>query len=198
MSKGMLIVVSGPSGVGKSTVVREVMKRLDGLSFSISHTTRKPRGKEQHGREYYFVSREEFEDMIEKEEFIEWAEVYGNLYGTSKRELERRVKEGDVLLDIDVQGAMSIKRLFPDSIRILLFPPSMEELSNRLRNRKDTTDLEIKKRLKVAEWEISMYREFTHVVINDELEKAVDGVTAIIKGERLRTERMMNKIKEML
>ncbi|HHE04596.1 MAG TPA: guanylate kinase [candidate division WOR-3 bacterium] len=198
MSKGMLIVVSGPSGVGKSTVVREVMKRLDGLSFSISHTTRKPRGKEQHGREYYFVSREEFEDMIEKGEFIEWAEVYGNLYGTSKRELERRVKEGDVLLDIDVQGAMSIKRLFPDSIRILLFPPSMEELSNRLRNRKDTTDLEIKKRLKVAEWEISMYREFTHVVINDELEKAVDGVTAIIKGERLRTERMMNKIKEML
>lgn len=198
MSEGLLIVVSGPSGVGKSTVVREVMKRVDDLVFSISHTTRKPRGEEQNGREYYFISRQEFQRMIENGEFLEWAEVYGNLYGTSKKELLMRRKEGDVLLDIDVQGAVNIKRLFPDSIRILLFPPSMDELLTRLENRRDTSSEDIKRRLKVARWEISMYKEFTHIVINDKLERAVEDVSAIIRGERLRTERMKKKIEGML
>ncbi len=198
MSEGLLIVVSGPSGVGKSTVVKEVMKRVEGLVFSISHTTRQPRGKEKNGREYYFISREEFKRMVENNEFVEWAEVYGNLYGTSRRELLLRRNEGDVLLDIDVQGAINIKKLFPESIRILLFPPSMEELLRRLKNRKDTPEEEIKKRVKVARWEISRYREFTHIVINDELERAVEDVSAIIRGERLRTERMKEKIEGML
>jgi len=198
VSEGLLIVVSGPSGVGKSTVVKEVMKRVEGLVFSISHTTRQPRGKEKNGREYYFISREEFKRMVENNEFVEWAEVYGNLYGTSRRELLLRRNEGDVLLDIDVQGAINIKKLFPESIRILLFPPSMEELLRRLKNRKDTPEEEIKKRVKVARWEISRYREFTHIVINDELERAVEDVSAIIRGERLRTERMKEKIEGML
>jgi len=198
VSEGLLIVVSGPSGVGKSTVVREVMKRVENLVFSISHTTRKPRGEERNGKEYYFISMQEFQRMIENDEFIEWAEVYGNLYGTSKKELLRCRSEGDVLLDIDVQGAINIKKLFPDSIRILLFPPSMDELLTRLQNRRDTSPEDIERRLKVAKWEISKYREFTHIVINDELERAVKDVSSIIRGERLRTERMKKKIEGML
>jgi len=198
VDKNLIIVVSGPSGVGKTSVVKGVMSGLDDLVFSVSHTTRSPRGKEKEGRDYYFVSRKEFMRMIDRKEFAEWAEVYNHFYGTSKKELNRRNKQGDVLLDIDVQGAISIKKLFPDSVRILIVPPSREELLRRLKGRKDTSEKAIKERFEKSVFELSLYNVFTHIVVNNNLEVAVDKVSSIIKGERQRTKRMEEFVKELL
>ncbi len=198
MNRNLIIVVSGPSGAGKTSVARGVMNNLESIVFSVSHTTRGPRGKEKNGRDYYFVSREEFMRMIDENEFAEWAEVYNHFYGTSKKELNKRRKQGDVLLDIDIQGAISIKKLFPNSIRILIVPPSREELLRRLKGRKDTSEKAIKERFEKSVFELSLYNVFTHIVVNDKLEVAVDGVSSIIKGERLRTRRMEEFVKELL
>ncbi len=196
--EGMIVVVSGPSGVGKTTVARAVVDRMEGVNFSVSHTTRPPRGGEVHGKDYYFVSREEFLRMVDQGEFVEWAEVYGHLYGTSREELERKLRMGDVLLDIDVQGALSVKKLFPRSVRIMLFPPSLEVLKERIRRRGDTPPEDMARRLEKARWELKHYPYFTHIVINQVLEETVEEVCSIIKGERRREFRMEERARRII
>ncbi len=198
MSEGIIFVISGPSGSGKTSVVKRVLQEEKGLVFSVSHTTRPPRPGEVDGRDYYFISEEQFKEMVEKGEFIEWACVYGRYYGTSRRELEQKRKGHDVLLDIDVQGAESIKKLFPDSVRIFLLPPSFQELERRLRQRGDTSEEEIKRRLKIAKQEIARHHLFNYIVVNDDLQRCVQSVLCIIRAERLRRERMEDKVKEVL
>ncbi len=171
---GRLFVVSGPSGVGKGTVVAEVMKRLPNLRRVVTFTTRPPRPGEEAGRDYHFVSRKEFERLREQGAFLEWAEVYGNFYGSPKHEVERLLAEGhDAVLVVDVQGALAVKEQRPDAILVFLQPPSLEELKRRLKMRGTDPPEVIARRLAKADWEMQQAYRFDHIVLNDELENAV-------------------------
>lgn len=188
--KGIIFVISAPSGAGKTTLCERLLKSLPDLRMSISHTTRKPRDGEKQGVDYYFVDRKTFETMISNEEFIEWAEVYGNLYGTSKKVINDLLsKECDILLDIDTQGAKNIKKIYPESVLIFILPPSLEELEKRLL-RRDKKDETVKKRLTKASEEIRQLVFYDYVVINDDIEKAVNDLRCIIHAERLKTSRI--------
>ncbi|WP_353683366.1 guanylate kinase [Thermodesulfovibrio sp. 3907-1M] len=188
--RGNIFVISAPSGTGKTTLCDRLLKALTDLKMSISHTTRKPRPGETDGVDYFFVDKETFEKMISNEEFIEWAEVYGNFYGTSKNVISQLMKQGyDILLDIDAQGAKSIKKLYPESILIFILPPSMEELERRLLQRNEDKDT-IKKRLSKAEEEISQYKFYDYIVINDNIEEALNDLLCIVCAERLKTKRI--------
>ena len=180
-SRGRLIVVSGPSGVGKSSVVEAVLRRF-GASFSVSATTREARPGEVEGEDYYFRTRAEFDEMVERGELLEWAEYGGHLYGTPRRELLRRLQQGEaVLLDIENDGARAVKESYPDAQLIFLLPPSMEELQRRLRARGDTSDDDVARRLAVAQEQITQAPEvYTHLVVNEDLETAIDEVTGIL------------------
>ena len=180
---GKLVIFSAPSGSGKTTIVHELLKHFDCFEFSISATSRKPRGQEQDGKDYYFLSNEEFKACVERGEFVEWEEVYqGTCYGTLKREMERIWSKGHtILFDVDVMGGISLKRLFgEDACSVFVMPPSMEELERRLRGRGTDSEEVILKRIAKAEFEISKAPEFDHVVINDKLEEAVTEVINII------------------
>ena len=182
----ILIVVSAPSGAGKSSLVGEALKSVDRLKYSISYTTRKARGAERDGVEYYFVSEEEFLDMRDRGEFLESAEVHGFLYGTQRATIERMLAEGsDVILDIDVQGAGQIVQQMPEAVTVFVLPPSREILESRLRmrNLNDPEDLEI--RLKNASREVLSYSSFKYVIVNDDLERATRELEAVIIAERL-------------
>jgi guanylate kinase len=182
---GNLIVVAAPSGAGKSSLVDGALKRLDRLEYSISYTTRKPRGDERDGVEYYFVSKEEFTGMRDRGEFLESAEVHGCLYGTRISTIERIIGNGsDAILDIDVQGAAQIVRRMPDAVTVFVLPPSREILESRLRmrNLNDTEDLE--RRLKNASTEVLSYASFKYVIVNDDLERATRELEAVINAER--------------
>ena len=182
---GVLIIVSAPSGCGKSTVVRALMEKRENLRFSVSATTRKPREGETDGVDYFFVSREEFERMIAAEAFLEHAEYVGNCYGTPRAPVEQRLKEGfDVYLDIDVQGAMQVKAIRPETLMIFLMPPSMEELERRLVSRGTNTPEEIRDRLAAADRECALRDRFDHVVVNDVVERAVDEISDLIDAEK--------------
>ena len=183
MSKGKLFVISGASGVGKGTVLKEVMKRRQDLRFSVSATTRPPRPSEVDGREYYFVTRERFEEMIRNGEFLEYDEHNSNYYGTPRRQAQEKLEEGSVLLDIEPKGAAQVRKTAPDATLIFIMPPSMEELERRLRDRNDTPEDQIEMRLKRAVWEMEQRVWYDHVVVNDELERCVDEVLAIIAKE---------------
>ena len=188
---GVLIIVSAPSGCGKSTVVHRLMEKRENLRFSVSATTRKPREGETDGVDYYFVSRQEFRRMVDEDEFLEHAEYVGNCYGTPRAPVEALLKEGfDVYLDIDVQGAMQVKALWPETLMIFLMPPSVEELERRLVKRGNNTPEEIKGRLAAAEREFAFRDQFDHVVVNDEVERAVDEIAQLIDEEKrkLKTE----------
>jgi len=186
-SQGILIIVSGPSGAGKSALVEAVLASMPGLSFSVSYTTRAPRGNERDGMEYHFVSQSEFEALIERGELLEWAEVYGNFYGTAQKVITDRLREGkDVLLDLDVQGARSIRRKRPDAICIFILPPSYQVLRARLENRKLDKDYVIEQRLKIARQEILQFREYPYLIINDDFHGSVQELTAIILSSRCR------------
>lgn len=188
--RGNIFVISAPSGSGKTTLCNKLIKALPDLKMSISHTTRKPRAGEIEGVDYFFVDKETFEKMISNNEFIEWAEVYGNFYGTSKSVLQQLMEKGyDILLDIDTEGAKNMKKLYPESILIFILPPSLEELERRLLNRNEDKDI-IKKRLSKANEEISNYKFYDYVVINDNLEKAFNELLCIICAERLKTKRI--------
>ena len=180
---GKLVIFSAPSGSGKTTIVKELLKRFDCFEFSISATSRQPRGTEQNGVDYYFLTNEEFKERVARNEFVEWEEVYqGTCYGTLKSEMERIWNNGKVIIfDVDVMGGINLKRLFgEDACSMFIMPPSIEELERRLRGRGTDTEEVIQKRVAKAEFEISKAPEFDHVVINDKLDVAVDEATEII------------------
>lgn len=186
MSTGKLIVITGPSGVGKGTIVRSLLASYPQLSLSISATTRKPRPGEIDGRDYYFVDRAEFETMIAEDKLIEWAEYAGNYYGTPKDKLEATLKQGKwLLLEIELVGARIIKKIFPDALRIFILPPSMAELESRLRGRGKDSEEAINKRLASAEIEIAASSEFTHCIVNDRLNQTIEEVKKIIFSNKV-------------
>ncbi len=183
--KGTLFVISAPSGAGKTTLCREVRERLPDLKYSISHTTRPPRKEELHGRDYFFVSVEEFNRMVESDQWAEWAEVHGNFYGTSSLFLDRHLADGDdILLDIDVQGAQQIVNRYPESVTIFIMPPSAEALTQRLTGRGTDSAEVIEKRLRNAREEMAKRVLYHHVVINDHLAEAIQELVDIIQRRR--------------
>ena len=183
----IVYIISAPSGSGKSTLVNEVRRLVPGLDFSVSYTTRAPRGSEQNGREYYFVSRADFTTMVRKGEFLEHAEVFGNnFYGTSRRFLREATQKGhDLVLDIDVQGAKQIREQLPDAVSIFILPPNRQTLEWRLRNRSEDAEEVIKRRLVTARREIANYGEYGYILVNDRLEQAADELKAVVLSERL-------------
>lgn len=185
MREPLLVVIAAPSGGGKSTVLGRIFTKVENLLFSISHTTRPERKGEEDGREYFFVDRPSFRKLISEGAFLEWAEVHGNLYGTSRAELDRARAIGkDLVLDIDVQGAAQILKAYPKAVTIFLRPPSVEVLGERLRKRATDPEAVVATRIHNATGEIQRASEFRHVVVNDDLETTVETVKGIIEQER--------------
>ena len=201
---GIVFIISAPSGSGKSTLTAELRKIVPHLEFSISYTTRQPRGSEQNGREYFFITREEFQKMIAEDQFLEFAEVFGNYYGTARSFLREAFARGnDLILDIDVQGAGQVKTKLPEAVSIFILPPSREELERRLRRRSqaedelrhqltgqqvpaDKTEAILQRRLQEASREIENYRQYDYILVNEKVEPAIDILQAIVKAERLK------------
>ncbi len=190
--RGIVFVISAPSGAGKTTLIREILKRISGLSYSISYTTRPPRPGEVNGRDYHFVTEEEFLRMMREGKFVEWARVHGFLYGTPKENLYPKPGT-DVLLDIDPQGAKQVKEIRPDAVLIFIVPPSIDELERRLRERKEDSEEEIRKRLSNARKELDQVGLYDYIVVNDELDKALQYLSSIILAERCRTRRVLKE-----
>ncbi len=184
--KPLVYIISAPSGSGKSTLVNELLKKVTDLEFSISYTTRAPRGSEINGRQYYFVSRADFEKMIQQGAFLEHAEVFGNYYGTARRFLRDAEQHGrDLLLDIDVQGAKQIQDKLPDAVSIFILPPDRKTLEERLRKRSEDSDEVIDRRLDTATREIENYPRYNYILVNDQLEDSIKLLRAVVRGERL-------------
>jgi len=197
--RGALFVVSSPSGGGKGTLIQRVLKELPNLSYSVSYTTRAPRNGEVEGREYFFVTPEEFEHRIAAGEFLEWAHVHGKLYGTSRHQVSREIFEGrDIILEVDVQGAASVRELVSDSVSIFILPPSVETLRQRLMARGTDSPEELDLRLKHAPEELRHYKSFDYVIINDEVEKAATQLRCIVQAERARRSRQEPQIKRVI
>ncbi|MBR0135755.1 MAG: guanylate kinase [Clostridia bacterium] len=187
MKKGILLIISGPSGVGKGTVSKALLEGSNGgMVFSVSATTRAPRPGEEHGREYFFVSKEEFDEMIENGDFLEYMNVFGrNYYGTPRRYVEEQLAAGhDVLLDIDVNGAMKVKENCPEAVAIMLAPPTMKELRRRLEDRGTEEQPVIERRLAEAKSELSRLKEYDYVVVNDDLELAIEQCRQILESSK--------------
>ena len=180
MTNGKLFVISGASGVGKSTVLSKVMEVRKDLTFSVSATTRAPRPGETEGVSYYFVSKDKFLDMIVKDEFLEYDDHMDNYYGTPKAQLEEKLERGHVLLDIEPNGAFAVKHARPDAQLIFIAPPSLEELEKRLRSRGDTSEEQIAKRLGRSQWEMEQGKKYDHYVVNDQVETCVEEILKII------------------
>lgn len=184
---GNLFVVAAPSGAGKSSLVKALMELDARVQPAVSHTTRPPRGQEKHGREYFFISPEEFDGMVLRDSFLEWAHVHGQRYGTSRQTIEERVATGaDVILEIDFQGAINIKRIFSNAVLIFILPPSWEELRSRLERRGEDAPEIIELRLKNAAVEMAQAREFDFVIINELFERAVFDLKTIVHAQRLK------------
>jgi guanylate kinase len=184
---GNLFVVAAPSGAGKSSLVKALLELDSHLALSVSHTTRAPRGQEQHGREYWFVDEPEFRAMVARGEFFEWAQVHGKLYGTSRKAIEERLNHGeDVVLEIDWQGAQQIKRLFPQTVTIFILPPSWDELEQRLKRRGEDKPEVIRTRMANAREEVAHAREFDFVIINALFETALFDLKTVVHSQRLK------------
>lgn len=196
--KGILIVVSGFSGAGKGTLLKSLVSKYENYQISISATTRSPREGEKEGREYFFVAKEKFEDMISKGEFMEYAQYVGNYYGTPKKYVEDRMKKGkDVILEIEIQGALQIKKNYPDALLLFVMPPSILELKNRLLNRGSETMELIESRLRRAKEEAMGIEEYDYIIVNEELDFSVEELHHVIEGAHHMTSRNMEWIREM-
>ena len=196
---GQLFVITAPSGTGKNTIIEMVRKDLKGLGYSISHTTRAPRKGEMNGVHYYFVGKKEFEKMIQAHEFVEWAVVYDQLYGTSISSVRSAQVSGkDVLLDLDIQGARQIKKRFPDSTSIFIIPPSLQALRERLEKRSSHDGTNIDLRMTEAVEEIRECRNFDFLIVNDDLRQAVREVEAVIVAVKAQTKRRLPSVEQML
>ncbi len=194
MSKGNIFVVTAPSGAGKTTLVAALLAADKNVNLSVSYTTRAPREGEVNGKDYHFVSRDVFEAMIARGEFLESAEVYGNYYGTSQVWIQEAVAAGkDILLEIDWQGAQQVRRLFPEAIGVFILPPSVETLANRLKGRGKDSDEVIARRMQVAKEEMSHVDEFTYVIVNEMIDEAVRDIVSIVRCERLRLEKQSTR-----
>lgn len=199
MGKGLLLVISAPSGGGKGTILKELFKRDPNLVMSVSATTRSPRPGEEHGTHYYFTDKPSFEKMIENGEMLEHAEYCGNYYGTPAAPVEQWREEGrDVVLEIEVQGGAQIRKIVPDAVSIFILPPSMAVLEKRLRGRGTENEETIQKRLSTAREEIPCAKDYEYIVYNDALEDAVDEIQAIIRAEKLKFSRNTNSIERVL
>lgn len=197
MDKGILTVISGFSGAGKGTIMKELIKKYD-YYLSISATTRKARNGEINGKDYHFHTREEFQNMIEKEELIEWAEYVGNYYGTPKKRVEEQLNAGkDVLLEIEMQGGMLVKEKFPEALLIFITPPSAKELKDRLTGRGTESPEEIQKRLKHAAWEVRFMKDYDYILVNDVLSDAVEKVNELIRFEHYKASNSNPLIEKM-
>jgi guanylate kinase len=197
--RGMLVVVSSPSGGGKGTLIDRVLKTVPGLAFSVSYTTRAPRGSEENGREYFFVDEPTFRAMIARGEFLEWADVYGHLYGTNALQVERERQTGrDIILEIDVQGAESIRQQVSDAVSIFILPPSFELLRNRLVARATDSAADLERRLKGAPAEVAQYEHFDYVILNDDINRASQQLASVIYAERARRERQQITLRDSL
>jgi guanylate kinase len=198
-SRGTLFVVSSPSGGGKGTIIQHVLAVVGNLSYSVSYTTRAPRLGEVDGREYFFVSREIFDEMVGAGEFLEWACVHGNYYGTAKRQIAEETAAGvDIILEVDVQGAKSVRQLLMDSVSIFILPPSPEVLRQRLITRGTDSPEELEVRLRNAPEELDQYSAFDYVIINDKVETAVGQLASIIYAERARCMRQESLVREVI
>ena len=194
MQKGLLIVISGASGTGKGTVCKKILADLPEIAYSISATTRNPRLGEIDGKEYYFISRDEFKTWISEEKFLEYAEVYGNFYGTPLNKINERLNRGeDILLEIDVQGALNVKKKCPDGVYIFLLPPSLEELKRRIEGRGTESPESLARRLKNAVAEIKIGKNYNYVVVNDDIDVAAAQIKSIIDAERCKVARNLDK-----
>lgn len=199
VGRGIVFVVSSPSGGGKGTLIKRLRDFVDNLSYSVSYTTRAPRNGEVEGREYFFVNRKQFEEMVAAGEFLEWANVHGNLYGTAKRQLVEETATGlDIVLEVDVQGAASVRELELDSVGIFILPPSCEILRDRLVRRGTDTPEQLELRLRNAPDELRQYAAFDYVIINDDFERAANQLAAIVNAERARRERQESFVRAVI
>lgn len=198
VSRGILFVVSSPSGGGKGTLVNRVLKSVPGVSYSVSHTTRAPRIGEVDGADYFFVSAEKFAELAAADDFLEWARVHDNLYGTSRAHVLQEIRAGrDIILEVDVQGAASVRKLVGDSVSIFIVPPSFEVLRQRLVARGTDSPVELELRLRNATVELRQYVTFDYVIVNDDLERAGAQVASIIYAERARRKRQEQEVRRV-
>lgn len=192
------LIISSPSGAGKTTLTTRLRATIPNVRFSVSHTTRKPRPTEEDGREYHFVTRQRFLELVAEGEFLEWAEVHGNLYGTSKAELERATDARGVIFDIDHQGARQIKSSEPSAVAIFILPPSMAALLERLRGRASEDEATVQRRFAVAREEIAHYGLFDYVLVNDDLDEATTQLVSIFRAEECRRQRAAKLAERLL
>jgi len=201
MNSGLLVVISGPSGSGKGTICKKLIEDLENIKVSVSATTRKPRVGEIEGKNYFFIDEETFKNKISNEEFLEYALVYGNYYGTPKKAVLKELENGkDIILEIDIQGALKVKENYPKGVFIFILPPSLEELKNRIEGRGTDSEEVIRRRLKCAYDELNYAFQYDYVVLNDEVEIAVDKIKEIVSAEKnkaTRNQALIKKIKEV-
>lgn len=194
----LLLIISSPSGAGKTTLTARLREEIPALRFSVSHTTRRPRGNEVDGREYHFVERPQFLNLIQQGEFLEWAEVHGNLYGTSRREIERAEGQRGIIFDIDHQGARQIRSRRSDAVSLFILPPSMDVLLTRLRGRASEDEATVQRRFSAARAEIAHYGMFDYVLVNDDLEEATRQLISIFRAEECRRQRAASLAEALL
>lgn len=197
--KGILFIITSPSGGGKGTLIKEILRTMENISYSVSFTTRKMRVGEIHGKDYFFVSADEFENLIKQGDFLEYASVHGNFYGTLQRQVKNETESGhDIILEIDVQGAESVKAKMPEAVSIFILPPSYEVLRQRLVSRQTESNEDLQLRLKNAKTEVKFYKQFDYVIINEEKNKAVENLKSVITAERLRSVRQTDDVESII
>jgi len=195
--KGLLIVLSAPSGGGKTTICEQLLRQDRNLIRSISATTRQPRAREKHGRDYYYINLCKFKQLLKQKRFLEWAQVHGHYYGTLRSEVNKYQRQGqDVVLVIDIQGGLAVKRIDPSAVLVFIKPPTFKVLEARLRGRGTDSSQTIRERLKTARWEMTFAQDYDYVVVNQRLDKVVEQIQAIITAERLRVSRYSSKEKK--